>query len=129
MITVNIFFACWITDIDIRRYPDDTRILPTNNNIDVCQFAASQLKYLPKDSIKTIENQVLYSNTELENSKIWYWKKIYFRIPLGILLDLGLINFSMKTDTKFSFTLQENMNKIFESKKNIVVILLTKNLH
>ena len=87
MITVNIFFACWITDIDIRRYPDDTRILPTNNNIDVCQFAASQLKYLPKDSIKTIENQVLYSNTELENSKILYLKKNYFRIPLGILLD------------------------------------------
>ena len=22
-------------DIDIRRYPDDTRILPTNNNVDV----------------------------------------------------------------------------------------------
>ena len=45
-------------------------------------------------------------------------KKNYFRIPLGILLDLGLINFSMKTDTKFSFTLQGNMNKIFESKKH-----------
>ena len=44
MITVNTFFARWITDIDIRRYPDDTRILPTNNNVDVCQFAAFQLK-------------------------------------------------------------------------------------
>ena len=33
MINVNKFFAHWITDIDIRRYPDDTRILPTNNNI------------------------------------------------------------------------------------------------
>ena len=44
MITVNIFSALWITDIDIRRYPDDTRSRSTNNNVDVCQFAASQLK-------------------------------------------------------------------------------------
>ena len=62
MINVNKFFAHWITDIDIRRYPDDTRILPTNNNVDVCQFAASQLKYLPKDSVKTIKKQLHYSN-------------------------------------------------------------------
>ena len=62
MITVNTFFARWITDIDIRRYPDNTRILPTNNNVDVCQFAAFHLKYLPKDSVKTIMKQLLYSN-------------------------------------------------------------------
>ena len=62
MITVNNAFACLITDIDIRQYPDDTRILPTNNNVDVCQFAASQLKYLPKDSVKTIKKQLHYSN-------------------------------------------------------------------
>ena len=62
MIAVNNFFACWITDIGIRRYPDDTKILPTNNNVDVCQFAASQLKYLPKKSVEAIKNQLLYSN-------------------------------------------------------------------
>ena len=28
MITINNFFGYWFTDIDIRRYPDDTRILP-----------------------------------------------------------------------------------------------------
>ena len=44
MITVYNVFARWIADINIRQYPDDTRILPTNNNVDVCQFAASQLK-------------------------------------------------------------------------------------
>ena len=37
MITVNNFFGHWLTDIDIRRYPDDTRILPTNNNVDIYQ--------------------------------------------------------------------------------------------
>ena len=38
MITVNNFFGHWFTDIDIRRYPDDTRILPTNNNVDIYQI-------------------------------------------------------------------------------------------
>ena len=41
------------------QYPDYTRIL--TNNV-VCQFAASQLKYLPKDSVKTIKKQLHYSN-------------------------------------------------------------------
>ena len=41
---------------------DNTRILPANNNVDVCQFAGLQLKYLPKDSVKTIKKQLLYSN-------------------------------------------------------------------
>ena len=48
-------------DIDIRQYPDDTRILPTNNNVDVYQYSASQLKYLPKNAISTIEKTSLYS--------------------------------------------------------------------
>ena len=38
MITVNNFFGHWFTDIDIRRYPDDTRILLTNNNVDIYQI-------------------------------------------------------------------------------------------
>ena len=61
MITVNNFFEHWIKDIDIRQYPDDTRILPTNNNDDVYQYSASQLKYLPKNAISTIEKTLLYS--------------------------------------------------------------------
>ena len=61
MITVNNFFGYWIKDIDIRQYPDDTRILPTNNNVDVYRYSASQLKYLPKNAISTIEKTLLYS--------------------------------------------------------------------
>ena len=37
MITVNNIFRHRFTDIDIRRYPDDTRILPTNNSGDIYQ--------------------------------------------------------------------------------------------
>ena len=35
MITVNNFFGHWFTDIDIRHYPEDMRILPTNNSVDI----------------------------------------------------------------------------------------------
>ena len=38
LITVNNFFGHWITDIGIRRYPDDTKILPTNNNLIFISF-------------------------------------------------------------------------------------------
>ena len=46
IITV-IFFGHWFTDIDIRRYPDDMRILPTNNSVDIYQYSNAQMKYLP----------------------------------------------------------------------------------
>ena len=39
MMVVNIFFGHWFTDIDIRRYPDDTRILPTSNSVDIYQYS------------------------------------------------------------------------------------------
>ena len=37
-VTVNNFFGHWFTDIDIRRYPDDMRILPANNSVDIYQY-------------------------------------------------------------------------------------------
>lgn len=60
MITVNNFFGHWTKDIDIRRYPDNTRILPTNNNVDIYQFSASQLKYLPRNVISIIEKKCYF---------------------------------------------------------------------
>ena len=150
LIIVNSFFGHWITDMDIRRYPDDTRILPTNNNVDVYQFSNSQLKYLPKDSVATLLKSFLYLNKavyldanvdrRLNNNddinkrsdpnlkyriaelKIGFFKKNYYSIPLGMLVDLGLINFAMKTDTNFLFTLQRNMNKLFETTKKAAAI-------
>ena len=135
VVTVNNFFTCWITDIDIRRYPDDKRVLPTNNYVDVCEFAASKLKYLPKDSVQTIKKQLFYSNKAVylgegtdrrpnndddadkrsdgnikDRIAQFYdiiFQKNYFCIPSGILVELGLVNFSMKTDTKFLFTLKK----------------------
>ena len=37
-------------------------------------------------------------------------------------MDLGLVNFSIKTDSKFLFTLERNMNKLSESTKKLAAI-------
>ena len=39
-----------------------------------------------------------------------------------MLVDLGLVDFAMKTDTKFLFTLQRNMTKLFETTKKAAAI-------
>ena len=44
---------------------------------------------------------------------------LYYRIPLRFFTDLGLVNFSYKTDTKFLFTLKSGLNKLFETNKQI----------
>ena len=40
VVMVNNSFARWLKEIDIRRYPDDVKILPTNNTVEVCNYAA-----------------------------------------------------------------------------------------
>ena len=39
MTTVNNFFGHWFTNIDIRRYPDDMNILPTNNSVSIANYS------------------------------------------------------------------------------------------
>ena len=62
MITVNNFFGHWFTDITIGRYPDDIRLLPTNNSVDIYQYSNAQLKYLPEKLVKILLKTMLYSN-------------------------------------------------------------------
>ena len=61
-IKVNNCFGRGITDTDIKRYPDDTRILATNNNVDVYHYSNVPLKYLPEKSVKTVLKNLLYLN-------------------------------------------------------------------
>ena len=61
-IKVNNCFGRGITDTDIKRYPDDTRILATNNNVDVYHYSNAPLKYLPEKSVKTVLKNLLYLN-------------------------------------------------------------------
>ena len=69
MITVNNFFGHWFTDIDITRYPDDMRILPTNNSVDIYQYSNAQMKYLPEISVKNLLKTMLYSNKRVYLAK------------------------------------------------------------
>ena len=62
MMAVNNFFVHWFTDTDIRRYPDDMKILPTNNSFDIYQYSNALMKYLPEKLIKKLLKTMLYSN-------------------------------------------------------------------
>ena len=65
VVTVNNFFARWLKEIDIRRYPDDVRILPTNNTVEVYNYAAQQIKHLPTKSLDDIKETNLYKKKQL----------------------------------------------------------------
>ena len=41
---------------------------------------------------------------------------MYYRIPLGLFTSLGLVNFPYKIDTRFLLALENNMNRLFETK-------------
>ena len=62
---VNNFFACWFSEIDIRRYPDDMKILPTDKTMSIYNYANAQLKYLPPKLAKTLLKPYLYSNRDV----------------------------------------------------------------
>ena len=64
MMTVNNFFGHWFTDIDVRRYPDDMMILPTNDSVNIHHYSNAQIKYLPEKSVKkTFEDNVILKYT------------------------------------------------------------------
>ena len=60
MIRVDNFFCHWLKGIDARRYPDDVRILPTNNTVENYQYAVQQLKHLPSKSLDDVRETLLY---------------------------------------------------------------------
>ena len=150
MIMVNKFFGHWFIDIDIRQYPDDLRVLPTNNSVDIYQYPNAQMKYLPEKSVKKLLKTMLYSNkpvylaegTErrphndnddddqtdpnltyrIKELKDYIFQKHVYRIPLGLICDLGLVNFWFKTDLRFIITLERNMSRLFESNKKVTAI-------
>ena len=151
MMTVNNFFGHWFTDIDIRRYPDDLMILPTNNSVSIGNYSNAQMKHLPAKSVKEPLKTMLYYNKDvvynqndmdrrsynsatdkdrtdpnldyrLANLKDFIFKKNVYRIPLTLISDLGKCNFTVKTGTKFIITLERNINKLFESNKKVTAI-------
>ena len=62
MMTVNSFFEHWFTDIDIRHYPDDMMILPTNNSVSIANYSNAQMKHLLAKSVDKLMKTMLYYN-------------------------------------------------------------------
>ena len=60
VLTVNTFLPGWLKEIDIRRYPNGVRILPTNKTVEVYNYAAQQIKHLPRKSLDDIKETILY---------------------------------------------------------------------
>ena len=149
LMTVNDFLAHFIKEIDIRRYSDDIRILPTNNTVDIYKYSDAMLKHMPDDALKTYdETLLLYSKKAVklvnnvdrppnntDNSRTddnlddridkfhdLLGKKKICRIPLRLLIYLGLVNFPISFDTRYTFTLERDLNRLFESKKKVNTI-------
>ena len=59
MITVNSFFACWLKEVDIKRYPNDVRITPTYNTVSVADYSAQIMKHMPNKSLNTIKKNIV----------------------------------------------------------------------
>ena len=66
VIALNHFFAYWIKAIDIKRYGDDTPILPLSNTVNVYRCFDEHLKHIPKKVLETIENDLLHSKWKVK---------------------------------------------------------------
>ena len=60
---VNNFFAGSLKEIDVKRYPDDVRILPTNNTVEVYNYTVQQIKHLLTKSLDDIKEMILYEKS------------------------------------------------------------------
>ena len=60
LITLNIFFVHFIKEIDIRRYGNGIRILPTNNTVNLYRYSDAMLKHMLDDALKAYD-ETLYS--------------------------------------------------------------------
>ena len=126
------------------------RILSTNNSVDVYRYSNAQMKCLPEKSVEKLLKTMLYSNKPvylaantdrrpnnktdddkrsdpnltycLAQLKNYIFQRHVYRISLGLVVDLSLVNFLMNSDTRIIITLERNMNKLFESNKKVIAI-------
>ena len=61
---VNNFFSHSIKEIDIKRYGDYMPILPLFNTVDIYRYSEQLLKHMPKDGLKTMENDSVIRQRE-----------------------------------------------------------------
>ena len=58
---VNNYFAHWIRKIDITKYGTNKSFIPTTTPKERYRYTDSMLKHLPKNALKIIEKDLLYS--------------------------------------------------------------------
>ena len=68
---------------------------------------------------KRTDPNLTYRLTQLKN---YIFQKHIYRILLTLIVDLGLITFSFKTDLTVILTIERSMNKLFESNKKVTEI-------
>ena len=61
LITVNNFFAHWVKELSITKYGSDRELPPTFSPWEIYKYSDQMLKHLPKDSLKIIQKNFLYS--------------------------------------------------------------------
>ena len=147
-ITVNNFFAHWIKEIDIKRLGDDVPILLTTNAVPIYKYFDAMLKYMPKNALAVIQNDLLYLRKKvklptgkdrrearttdanasqrtdenlterIEKFHDQLENTYWYRIPLKYICDIGLVNTPIKFNTKWRLTFETDMQALFESKGN-----------
>ena len=70
MTVVNNFFAHWLKELDIKRYPNEIRILPTNDTVDIYRYLEKILKTFPQKALDTIKEMLLYSKCQSSSPEI-----------------------------------------------------------
>ena len=147
-ITVNNFFAHWIKEIDIKKLGDDTPILPTINTVEIYKYSDQILKHMPKNSLKMIEKDLLYSrkkvrlpdgedrrkkhtaaggnnersddlNERIQKFAVQLRTTQYYRIPLKYICGLGFVNQPVKFNTKWKLVFETDLSRLFESNTNL----------
>ena len=58
---INNFFTHWVKEIDILKYGTNQCLIPTSTPQEIYQYSDLMLKYLPKNVLKMIQNDLLYS--------------------------------------------------------------------
>ena len=53
----------WLKETDITHYPDDVRILPTNNTVNISNYSGEILKHTPAKALDTIKETLLYDKS------------------------------------------------------------------
>ena len=151
IITVNKFFAHWIKEINIINCGTDKNLIPTATPLEIYQYSDSMFKHLPKDALKKIEKDFLYSKKAVIFNSVNFNRRLHssntpaditdpnftervnkfanqpqlkyvYRIPLRYLCDLDIIHFPIKIDLKILCTLETEMRKLFETKQRVANI-------